>query len=328
MKIEIIIIKLYSNIIKFAEKILLLLGFQLETAVGYLKIFNKIKHKMIERVIRRDTRDIIKSIESKKAHTVAAKKKRPKEYITDRVWVMWWQNEIPPIIQFNITKMRHIFGNRLVVINKLNYRDYLEIDDEMLKIINSNSISLTFLSDYIRTGLLFNYGGLWVDSTMYITDLYSDEKFIDEKNFFTSYGESWYANKFVPSGRWTIYFMGGTKNQLYFKLANEIIRYYLLNPKKMPDYFVTDYALNIAYEDNIGSFKDRVNQLNPINQNVLQLSQLMNQKFDEMKWQQLQNNSFAFKLTYKKKYVSQVGGEQTFFGYLYGDLSIDTRSDE
>lgn len=319
MKLELTTIRIYTNMIKVSERLLVLAGIDSKKVLKFLKPFNQIRHNMIDRVIRRDASDIIVNIEGEKGHTNAAKVLDLKSNNFNPVWVMWWQNEIPPIVQLNIKRMRNLFGDRLIVISKDNFLEYLTVDSEMLELINSNSMNLTTFSDYIRTGLLFNYGGLWVDSTVYMTDAYSDDIFMKGKDFFTSYGEWWYSNKFVPSGRWTGFFMGGIKNELYFKLVNEIMRYYLLNEKKKPDYFVVDYALNIAYEDNIGQFREKVDQLSPINQNVLQLSKVMNCKYNEMEWKQIQKNSFAFKLTYKKKYLSKIDGESTFYDYLYGN---------
>ncbi|MCT3078840.1 hypothetical protein IRM63_06970 [Leuconostoc citreum] len=325
MNLDLTFIRMYSNSIKAFEKLLVFFGIDLVKVLKLLTPLNQLHHNMVECVIRRDTNSIITKFCAEKTEIVESGVINSHKNASNLVWVMWWQNEIPPIVKFNIERMRRKFGDRLVLISKDNYLEYLNVDEELLQLINSNLVNLTMLSDYIRTGLLFNYGGLWIDSTVYLTDSYSDDVFMGEKDLYTSYGEWWYSNKYVPAGKWTGFFIGGVKGQPYFEFVNEIIRYYLIHEKKKPDYFVVDYALHIAYEDNIGFFRDKVNQLRPINENVLQLGKLINLRYDEKKWQEIQKNSFAFKLTYKKKYANEINGESTFFDHLYGNLYSEKR---
>ncbi len=317
MTFKIYLIKMYTFLLKIIEKSSIFLGFSENSVLKAMRPLNKVRHNMIDKVIRRDNENLISNIEFIDGHT--KKNKRTKINVENPVWVMWWQNDTPPIVSVNIEQMKKIFGDRLIVISKSNYRDYLIFDQTISKKIESNLINITALSDYIRTALLYLYGGLWIDSTYYITENYSDSVFIKNRKFYTTYGEWWYYNKFASEGRWTGNLMGGQQGELYFKLAHEIIRVYLLDEKRKPDYFVLDYILRIAFQDNIGNFKDRILDLEPVNQNVLKLAKVINEEFDSVLWQDIQENSFAFKLTYKKEYTKFIDGKPTFFEFLYGN---------
>lgn len=318
MTFKLYLIKIYTLILKIIEKCGVFLGFSEDSVLKAMRPLNKKRHAMIDRAVRRDNEYLISSIEYVDGHTKTNKK--TKISVENPVWVMWWQNDTPPIVSTNIEQMKKIFGDRLIIISKSNYRDYLIFDQVISEKIESNLVSITALSDYIRTALLYLYGGLWIDSTYYITENYSDAAFIKNRKFYTTYGEWWYYNKFAPEGRWTGNLMGGQQGELYFKLAHEIIRVYLLDEKKKPDYFILDYILRISFQDNIGGFKDRVMELEPVNQNVLQLSKVINDEFNNFLWHDIQENSFAFKLTYKEEYKKIIDGKPTFFEYLYGNL--------
>ena len=61
--------------------------------------------------------------------------------------------------------------------------EYISFSDVIVQRFNEGKITLTHLSDILRAKLLYQYGGLWLDATYFI----SDERFekIFEKNFYT-----------------------------------------------------------------------------------------------------------------------------------------------
>lgn len=314
------LLRLFTFLTVGVEFVLKKMGINYQTILKILKPVNQLRHFFIEKKIRKDTDDIIKNFDKVDSNVKAVLKSD--ELPDNPIWVMWWQNDKPFIIDKNIKKMRDLFGNQLILISKENYDKYLDIDKQLKKKIDSDELNLTTFSDYVRTGLLYLYGGLWLDSTILLTDDFSLKTFQNGKSFYTIIGENIYcnSNKFASEGLWTGYMMGGIQGEKYFKLANEIMRFYLLKNTKLPDYFTIDYALRIGYKDNIDGFRDKIAKLKKINENVLRLSPILNKEFDQNTWDSIKKNTYAFKLTYKQEFFDEVNNKPTFFGKLYFDL--------
>lgn len=90
------------------------------------------------------------------------------------IWTCWWQgkNFAPELIKacWNSWKLHVPLEMEIVVITKDNYSEYIEIPEYVLDKVNNGSISLATLSDIIRHSLLYKYGGMWLDATIYMND--------------------------------------------------------------------------------------------------------------------------------------------------------------
>ena len=85
------------------------------------------------------------------------------------VFTMWWQGieDMPPLVKACVNSLKKI-SNRVVVITKYNYSDYIALPDYIISLATSGKMCLAHFSDIIRTFLLIKYGGVWIDSTVYI----------------------------------------------------------------------------------------------------------------------------------------------------------------
>lgn len=85
------------------------------------------------------------------------------------VFTMWWQGEddMPPVVKACVNSLGKI-GGQVVVITKENYSDYVSLPDFIISLATSGKMCLAHFSDIIRTYLLVKYGGVWIDSTVYI----------------------------------------------------------------------------------------------------------------------------------------------------------------
>ncbi|MBQ9553448.1 hypothetical protein IJU97_00315 [bacterium] len=54
------------------------------------------------------------------------------------------------------------------MLDKDNYEKYVTLPAFIIKKVYEHKISITHLSDIIRMALLKQYGGIWVDATMFI----------------------------------------------------------------------------------------------------------------------------------------------------------------
>ena len=92
------------------------------------------------------------------------------------IWSMWWQGEenLPKVVQLcRASLKRHCGNHKIIIITKDNYKDYVTLPEHIISKVQAGYISLTHLSDIIRAELLVKYGGLWIDSTIFVADGHS-----------------------------------------------------------------------------------------------------------------------------------------------------------
>lgn len=128
------------------------------------------------------------------------------------IWNMWLQGEdkAPFIVQKSMSRLsQHLPENlELVTITEENMNDYIEFPDYIMDKYKKGLITKTHFSDLVRARLLSQYGGIWVDSTVYTSkdipfELLNQDFFtINENNRYT-------GSRYVSKSRWTGFLMGG-----------------------------------------------------------------------------------------------------------------------
>ena len=279
---DLVINKNYSNSFLCAKVLSRLPG-----CTKLSKYFNDRRHRKIEK----DLMPLFEySLNKTKYHTSNNK-------TSSIIWVFWWQgkNKMPSLVK---KCYRSIISNRgkrkVILITQNNIKEYTTIPDYIYKKVNERKISLTHLSDILRFNLLNNFGGLWIDATIFVNDsldvfntnkLFTLSGYPDEKHFNVSYG------------RWTGFFIGGPKNSVLFNFMDTFFRAYWKYNDDLIDYFLIDYCLNYAWNKNLSNFKLIKNSTNP---HLFDLQSNLNKKYNNESIQKLTYNTRVFKLSYKK----------------------------
>lgn len=118
---------------------------------------------------------------------------------TNCIWQLWWQGEesAPDIVRMCMESVRqHNLHRPVVVLTEKNLNEYVTLPDYILRKHAQGVISTTFLSDIIRLYLLAQYGGTWVDATIYMTGDMPSE--IEESDFFLFKNRAWMKLGKVP----------------------------------------------------------------------------------------------------------------------------------
>lgn len=119
-----------------------------------------------------------------------------------KIWQFWWQGveNAPPIVVRCLESVRrHCAGYEIVVLDKNNFRDYVDIPERVLGILENGGMCISHLSDYIRIELLAKYGGIWLDALTFLTD--SLPRDIARSRFFAFSLPYWLLLGDVPSVR-------------------------------------------------------------------------------------------------------------------------------
>ena len=88
----------------------------------------------------------------------------------ETVWVCWWQGleNAPEIVKACVSSIQRAVGeHRVVILNQDNYLQYVDMPGWIVEKFNAGIISRTQFSDCLRFALLAEYGGLWMDATVF-----------------------------------------------------------------------------------------------------------------------------------------------------------------
>lgn len=217
------------------------------------------------------------------------------------IWCFWWQGQdaMPELIKKCYESVKKNAGNRKVIlITSKNIDTYSTIPNYIFEKVNEKKISITHLSDILRFNLLKNYGGVWVDLTLYIT---KNLDCISTNDFFTCSGYDKNRKFNVAEGRWTGFFIGGQQGLEIFNFADSFFNEYWKINDSLIDYFLIDYVLDYAYEKNISNFRETVYANKNIEPNLFLLQPIINDKFKKENWIHLNTNTGVFKLSNRKK---------------------------
>ena len=244
------------------------------------------------------------------------------EGIPKTFFIFWWQvDNIPDLVINNIYLLKKYSNCEVVVITQQNVQKYIKnIPDKILEKVKNKQISLAYFSDILRTLLLFERGGIWIDATVMTLKNVDDSIFIN--NIFTPINLNRVDN-YVPNGRWNGNCLGSRKNNGAMKFVNEGLIHFALHYKKIPDYFTIDYLLDIAYTFNIGNFKHDLIKLGNNNTAYNELAEKLNLKYSEKMFSSLISETTFFKTSWRKKYRNLTdSGELTYMGKIKSEENL------
>ena len=231
------------------------------------------------------------------------------------IWVCWLQGEdkmpeVPKICYELIKKNSN--EHPVILITLDNYKDYINIPDYILKKYENKEIKDAHFSDIIRTTLLADIGGCWIDSTVLLTNKLDDEIF-DYPFFSIKFKPS---NFYITENKWSNFFLVCQKNSLLFKYTKNFLYNYIKNERKFIDYFLMDYIMYLGYI-NSSEIQKQIDNIFLNNENVHELEKIINQPYQIKLYKELTKNTSIFKLSWKsiKNEYSQ-DKELTYWGKL------------
>ncbi len=233
------------------------------------------------------------------------------------IWSCWLQGieNAPLIVKYAINTI--IEKNpklKLIIITAKNMDQYIEIPSYIKKKHEEGIISNTHLSDYIRLCLLQKYGGTWVDATCCFTEEIPEN--ILNSEFFQFVNYTYCSLKSVPSANiqkfmrkfspnlcfthtGSSWFLHAKPNNSIINKTKQLIEAYWYNEDHLVDYFLFHYFLTFAVQNN-ESCRNIFNMMPKYNNIYPHLLQkCLYEKFNEILFDDICQNSFVHKLTYK-----------------------------
>lgn len=230
------------------------------------------------------------------------------------IWICWLQGEesAPQLVKNCIDSiMRHANNHEVILITIENYKDYIKIPNYILDKYQKGIISNAHFSDIIRMTLLRDYGGLWIDATVFCTkDIPND---IFDKVFFSCKSPK-VETHFISGFQWTSFVIGGKKNSLFYRYILDFYLEYWQNEDIIIDYLLIDYIIYLGYHK-INNIKIAMDK-NPINNLKRdELAAIFNQEFDLEKYKKIiESDTYLYKLSWREKFREKTDdGNDTFY---------------
>ena len=284
---------------------------------------NRLGHQCVFRYLRRYHGALIASY--------AAHSRAPQPALAGRriAWVSWWQGEeaAPALIKLALTSLRrNLTGVDVRVVTASNFRDYSTLSPALLSRLEHGDISATQFSDALRMNLIHRHGGIWIDASVLAPVPVPVELF--DRPFYTLRAKPEPGSPFVSHNRWTGFLVGGAPGQLAFAFVNDLLEEYWANNRAPVNYFLIDFGMALAYQENIGGFRQLVDDLEPNNPDLYALASLIDQPFDSRAFAGITpplSPTWFFKLNRHVPLSERRDGRPTFFGHLRG---LDAESDQ
>ena len=150
--------------------------------------FNKeiAKYKLLEKVWGR-----LGNIPFFENQAINFYRRKHKSETSKKIFTMWIQGieNIPLIVKKTIESQKKYaekFGYEFIFLDKNNIFNYIQLPEIIVEKYEKGIIDFIKFSDIVRVTLLAKYGGVWLDSTIYIDDTNKLEYFDSE--FFTIKG--------------------------------------------------------------------------------------------------------------------------------------------
>lgn len=243
------------------------------------------------------------------------------EPISDIIWVCWLQGieNAPNIVQGCYRNLlKNAENKKVILITEKNMFEYVQFPDYIMEKYKNGYISKTHFSDLLRTELLVNYGGIWVDSTVLLTNripnillerplfLFSQESFCDSRHFY-------YNNWFIVA----------QKNNRVLRAVRSLLFEYYKDNDYLIDYFLWHICMILVAE----KYEDDVNNIlgiADVDSHFLQFN--FDKKFDQHYWNYLTDKTVIHKLTYKLDSYNLENEKnfETYYDYVTTKIMIDT----
>lgn len=240
----------------------------------------------------------------------------PKKKPNPTIWTMWWQgyDNMPPVVKACFHSLqRHVSSNvKIVLLTKDNYSDYVQTPKYILDKVEKKYITLTHLSDIIRMACIAEHGGIWLDSTIYVTQDIPDDIFT--RDFFSLSSTDKGDN--VSRGMWCSFAIGG--GSVVFDFMKDLFYTIWKTHNTFIDYFTIDYGLRIFYEKS-PAFRQVVNKYAIFTGQLFALGDKLNEAYDPKVMDDIVACTMFSKLSWKWLLETFVNGKQTFYGHIISE---------
>lgn len=216
------------------------------------------------------------------------------------IWIYWNDpSNMPQMVESCINHIRkNSNGHKVVVVTENTVKNHLQLDEVVWRKYREGKISRTHFCDIVRIALLAQYGGVWMDCTLLLTQSLPD--IVTDSDFYTNRLQEG-DNHNVGRGRWSTFFIACHKDNLMMRATVDVFVEYWKRYDSIVDYVWMDYIFNLLY-NHIPSVKSMIDAV-PYNNPGIWLKQMeIDKPYTEEEYKALfaDKSRFLHKFSYKK----------------------------
>ena len=173
------------------------------------------------------------------------------------IWTLWLQGfdcapDLVKVALKNTEQFALNNGFQFRFLDEETLYDYVDFPEWIIEKRKSGILTNTGLADLLRVTLLAEYGGVWVDSTVFIHKEFPISYL--KKNYFTiKTGEMEDYSPNISKNRWKTFFLSG--NSELFSFTRDFFFEYYKKYDLQVDYLLIDYIFELASIYTLGAKK-------------------------------------------------------------------------
>ena len=192
--------------------------------------------------------------------------------------------------------------------------------------MQSEKISITHFSDYLRVTLLSKYGGLWIDGSIFVQNKIPEEVFSHPIWTLRNPGKD---TQNISNWDWTVGVLGGWRGNTLFGAVAELLSCYWKDHDVPADYYVMDYMMKLVYNKS-NAVQEWIQAVPPSNEQFYYLQDHANLWMETETYQQEMNSrTWLYKISWKGQYQLQTSqGQETVYARWLREYGLPTESGE
>jgi hypothetical protein len=229
------------------------------------------------------------------------------------IWTCWLQGyeNAPPLVKLCIASMeKYSGGYKVVILTEENLQNYVVFPDYIIEKYHRGIIPKANFTDLLRTALLINYGGVWLDAAVLLTREIPPEITGSNLFFFQS---SFLGNEIHPCSNW---FIAAGRDCLFLKKVLSVLYVYWQDNDFLLYYFIYHTSIRLILSLDEDARKDWRRIFYKNNSDPHYLQNILFDDFDPLIMDYVRRFSFAHKLTYKFAERALTEKPGTFYSHL------------
>ena len=163
------------------------------------------------------------------------------------IWIFWYQGweSAPQIVKdCRCTTEKYIDNEKYNVhyLTKDNYTSFVRFPKWIMDKVSAGTIDLTKFSDLLRATLLYGFGGIWMDATIFLTEQLDET--ISDWRYFTIKRLPTHPMYNISRHQWSGFFMTTSTNRtLFYKELVILQMEYWRRQNYAMEYLLIDYQM-------------------------------------------------------------------------------------
>lgn len=234
----------------------------------------------------------------------------------DKIWQVWFQgyDNAPQIVKSCLDSIEEkIPEKRRILISEDTLEHYVELPGYIYDKRNQGCIPQAHFSDIVRTFLLAEHGGTWMDATVYLTGRPSELFFRLPLFYFSRTPPNLMGYGHIVGSSW---YLRAAKSSWPIVCVRELLMEYWMHESECRHYYFFHlmFAMVMDYAKDFGRVRDTVPFFSNVPPHVLQM-ELFN-TFDSERFDCIKQMSPIHKLTYYNENGLLTAKPNTFYDYI------------